>query len=82
MRAWKITKINKQGVQSDPFTVTREHHISIFILFSHLKYNNFRINLLNTVCKIQAGISQVTNIIKILVKLIGKNVPKALEATS
>ena len=33
-------------------------------------------------CKIQAGISQVTNIIKILVKPIGKNVQKALEATS
>ena len=54
----------------------------MFILFSHLKYSNFPINLRNTVCKIQAGISQVTNIIKILVKPIGKNVQKALEATS
>ena len=62
--------------------LAREHRISIFILFSHLKYSNFPINLRNTVCKIQAGISQVTNIIKILVKPIGKNVQKALEATS
>ena len=57
--------------------LAREHHISIFILFSHLKYNNFPIYLLNTLCKIQGGVSQVTNIIKIHVKLIGKKRSKS-----